>query len=328
MAVITKFPVIARLRADASHHVIRYRNGEVRQSGRGIVFWFRPDVTSIVEIPMDDREMTLFVKGRSADFQDVNVQGALGWRVAGPEKLAERIDFTIDLLNGQHVRQPIERIEARLTGLVNQAALDYLAGATVRELLDAGIEPLRQRLEQILASEPVLNELGLAIVSVRLNNLAPSSELERALQTPTFEALQQKADEAMFERRALAVDKERAIAENELANKVELARREKQLIAEEADNARNRATGIAEAAKVEAEAEANRIRTVESAKAEAEQAHIAVYRDLPASVLMGLAARELAGKLDTIEHLNVTPDVLAAVMREFAMKPATAIEAR
>src|SRR3546814_15562950 len=74
--------------------------------------------------------------------------------------------------------------------------------------------------------------IGLAIVAVRLNNLAPSSELERALQTPTFEALQHKADEAMFERRALAADKERAIAENELGNKTELARRAKQLIAE------------------------------------------------------------------------------------------------
>jgi regulator of protease activity HflC (stomatin/prohibitin superfamily) len=332
MAVISKFPVVARLRADASHHVIRYKNGQLRQSGRGLVFWFRPDVASIAELPMDDREMTLFVKGRSADFQDVNVQGALGWRVAEPEKLAERIDFTIDLQNGLHVRQPVERIEARLTGLVNQAALDYLAAAPVRELLDVGIEPLRQRLEKTLAAEPALADLGLAIVSVRLNNLVPSSELERALQTPTFEALQQKADEAMFERRALAVDKERAIAENELANKVELAKREKQLIAEEAENARDRATGLAEAEKVEADAEANRIRTVESAKAEAEQAHIAVYRNLPAGVLMGLAARELAGKLDTIEHLNVTPDILAAVMREFAAKPTAlpvaAIEAK
>ncbi len=277
---------------------------------------------------MDDREMTLFVKGRSADFQDVNVQGALGWRVAEPEKVAERIDFTINLLTGIHVRQPIERIEARLAGLTNQAALDYLAASPVRALLDAGIEPLRQRLEQALMNEPMLSDLGITIVSVRLNNLAPSSELERALQTPTFESLQQKADEAMFERRALAVDKERAIAENELANKVELAKREKQLIAEEAKNARDRATGLAEAERVQADAEANRIRTIESAKAEAEQAHIAIYRDLPPGVLMGLAARELAGKLDTIEHLNITPDVLAAVMREFATKPAAAIEAK
>lgn len=317
MAQITSFGFIARLRSDASHHVIRYRNGHIRQSGRGLVFWFRPETASVAEVPMDDRQMTLFIKGRSADFQQVNVQGTLGWRVAEPDRVAERIDFTIGLANGQYIREPIEQIETRLAGLVNQATLQYLAEAQVRALLDAGVEPLRQRLEAALANDPALTEIGLAIVAVQLNNLAPSSELERALQTPTFEALQQKADEAMFERRALAVDKERAIAENELGNKTELARREKQLIAEEAENARNRATGLAEAQQVEAEAEAGRIRIVESAKAEAEQAHIAVYRDLPPAVLMGLAARELAGKLDTIEHLNVTPDLLAAVMREF-----------
>ncbi|TGS34765.1 band 7 protein, partial [bacterium M00.F.Ca.ET.180.01.1.1] len=107
--------------------------------------------------------------------------------------------------------------------------------------------------------------------AVRLTNLTPTSELERALQTPTFEALQQKADEATFQRRALAVEKERAIAENELANKTELARREKLLIAEEAENARNRAAGAAEAQQIEAGAEAERIRAIEGAKVEAER---------------------------------------------------------
>lgn len=327
MATITNVGFLARLRSDASHHVIRYRNGKVRQSGRGLVFWFRPDIASIAELPMDDRETTVFVKGRSADFQAVNVQGAIGWRVDEPERMAERIDFTISLRNGQYQGQPLESIETRLAGHVSQAALDYLAGMDVRTLLDAGIDPLRARLEKELIASPALQELGIAVVSVRLQNLAPSSELERALQTPTFEALQQKADEATFERRALAVEKERAIAENELANRVELARREKQLIAEEADNARNRALGLADASQVEADAEAQRIRTVEGARAEAEQAHMAVYRDLPAQVLVGLAAREFAGKLDTIEHFNVTPDLLTNLLRELGgSRPAQLVE--
>jgi regulator of protease activity HflC (stomatin/prohibitin superfamily) len=324
MAMITNFGFVARLRSDASHHVMRYRNGALQQSGRGLVFWFRKDVSSIAEIPMDDREMTVFVKGRSADFQTVNVQGVLAWRVAEPERLAERVDFTIALAKkGAYVGQPIERIETRLGGLLNQAALDYLAKAPVRQLLDAGIEPLREQLAAALASDSALAEIGLEIVSVRLNNLAPSSELERALQTPTFEALQQKADQATFERRALAVEKERAVAENELANRVELAKREMELIAEETRNYRDRAKGQAEAQQVEAESEANRIRLVEAAKAEAEQAHMAVFRDLPPNVLLGLAAREFAGKLETIEHFNVTPELLASVMREFSAKSVT-----
>lgn len=321
MAYVKNLGFLAQLRSDASNYVIRYRNGDVRQSGRGLVFWFRPETASIAEVPMDDREMTLFVKGRSQDFQSLAVQGTLTWHVVDPVKLAERVDFSIGLVTGKYQSEPIERIETRLTGLVNQTALQYLAEAPVRPLLDAGLDPLRLRLETALASDPSLSGIGIAVTAVRLTSLAPSSELERALQTPTFEALQQKADQATFERRALAVEKERAIAENELANRTELARREKLLIAEEAGNARTRATGIAEASQVEAAAEAERIRTVESAKAEAEQARIAIYRDLAPGVLMGLAARELAGKLDTIEHLNVTPDLLASVVSEFR-KPA------
>ena len=278
------------------------------------MFWFRPGTASIAELPMDDREMAVFVKGRSLDFQTVAIQGVLTWHVVDPELLASRVDFSIALLTGTYREEPIQRIETRLAGLVNQAALQYLAQGSVRALLDAGPEPLRHQLEAALARDPALNEIGIAVTAVRLTNLAPSSELERALQTPTFEALQQKADQAMFERRALAVEKERAIAENELNNRTELARRESLLITQEGENARARATGLAEAHRVEAAAEAERIVTVEGAKAEAEQARMTIYRDLPPSVMLGLAARELAGKLDTIEHLNVTPDLLATLM--------------
>lgn len=327
MATIRNLGLIAQLRAEASSYVIRFRNGRIRQSGRGLVFWFRPETASIAEIPMDDREMTLFVKGRSQDFQAVSVQGTIGWHVTEPERLADRVDFSINLASGRTQGEPIERIEARITGIANQAVLEYLAQAPVRALLDAGPEPLRAKLETALAADPALMEIGVAAVAVRLTNLAPSSELERALQTPTFEALQQKADEAMFERRALAVEKERAIAENELATKTELARREKLLIAEEAENARSRAAGLAEASQVEAVAEAERIRTVEGAKADAEQQRIAVYRDLPPAILLGLAAQELAGKLETIEHVNITPDLLATLLGEFRKAPAM-IEAR
>jgi len=321
MAHIRNYGLAAQLRADASNHVIRYRKGRVRQSGRGLVFWFRPETASIAELPMDDREMAIFVKGRSRDFQSVAVQGTLTWRVADPELLATRVDFSVGLVTGAWTAEPIQRIETRLAGLVNQATIQYLAGARVRELLDAGPEPLRRALETVLGSDPALADLGLAVAAVRLTNLAPTSELERALQTPTFEALQQKADEATFERRALAVEKERAIAENELANRTELARREKLLIGEEADNARARAAGKATAQGIEAGSEAERIRTVEGARAEAERERIAIYRDLAPGVLMGLATRDLAGKLDTIEHLNVTPDLLATLVGEFRREP-------
>lgn len=329
MASIKNFGFAAQLRSDASSHVVRYRNGRVRQSGRGLVFWFRPETASIAEVPMDDRETALFVKGRSRDFQPVAVQGALTWRVVDPELLASRVDFSLGLITGAYRHEPVQRVEARLAGLINQAVLQRLLRADVRGLLDAGPEPLRRELEAALAGDPTLAEMGIAVVAVRLTSLSPSAELERALQTPTFESLQQLADQATFERRALAVEKERAIAENELATRTELARREGELIGREGDNARSRAAGLAEAQGVEAAAEAERIRAVEGARAEAERTRVATYRDLPPAVLLGLAARELAGKLDTIEHLNVTPDLLAAVVGEFRRAaPAPALPVR
>lgn len=326
MATIRRFGVLSQLRSEASHHVVRYRNGRPRQSGRGLVFWFRPETASISEVPMDDREMTLFVRGRSQDFQAVAVQGSIGWHVADPERLASRIDFSLDLSTGRLQGEPVERIEARIAGLASQTVLQFLAGAPVRALLDAGPEALRGPLQAALAAEPSLAEIGVAVVSVRLTNLAPSSELERALQTPTYEALQQKADEATFARRALAVEKERAIAENELATRTELARREALLIAEEAQNARNRAQGRAEAEGIAAGAEAERIRAVEGARAEAERARVAIYRDVAPGTLLGLAAQALAGKLDTIEHVNVTPDLLASLLGE--VRRSTGLPAR
>ncbi|RIV87813.1 SPFH domain-containing protein [Aurantiacibacter zhengii] len=327
MANITVYGPLAMLRADPSQHVLRYANGRLKASGRGLVFWFAPATASLAEVPLDDREMTFFAKGRSADFQDVSVQGMIGWHVAAPELAAERIDFSIDPRNGRWNARPVESIETRISGIVAQAALEYLAKAPVQALLDAGVDPLRHAIGVALADNPGLLQIGVEVVSVRLANLAPTSELERALQTPTFEALQQKADEATFARRALAVEKERAIAENELATKVELARRQKLLTAEEAENARDEARGAAEALLIEAEADAARIRAVEEARAAAEQAHMAVYRDLPPQVLLGLAAREFAAKVDRIEHLNVTPDMLAQLVREFGAARAPAAPA-
>ena len=145
MAYIRNFGFLAQLRSDASNHVIRYRNGRVRQSGRGLVFWFAPETASLAELPMDDREMALFVKGRSQDFQDGRRAGhAHAGTSPIPNCWPSRVDFTIGVFNGVLQGEPIQQIEARLAGLVNQAALQYLAQAPVRALLDAGPEPLRK----------------------------------------------------------------------------------------------------------------------------------------------------------------------------------------
>lgn len=316
MVDIKKYPGFRQLRAEASSHIQYFRKGKLERTGRGLAFLFLPDGASISEIPTDDRQLSFFFKGESADFQELSVQGTLMWRVANPVSLGDRIDFTVDLDLGLHVGQPIDQIHAVLTGLVQQFANAYLKEMGVRELLKAGIAPLQAAILNSFTSDHTLDEMGLELVGVSVAGLAPSSELSRALQAPTFESLQQQADEATFSRRALAVEKERAIAENELGNQIELATRQKELIARQDVNTRSEAEAAAAAMKIEAEADADRIRVVGQAKVDMERGRFEAYEKVPPSVLLALAAKEFAAKVNRIDNLTVTPDMLAGLVNQ------------
>jgi regulator of protease activity HflC (stomatin/prohibitin superfamily) len=296
-------------------------------SGRGLAFWFRPLETAIDEIPLDDQELTFLFHGRSFDLQEVIAQGIITYRVTDPETLAARIDFGIDLATGLHTKTPLDQISARLTGLAQQHAWAVMAATPLRVLVADGVGSLRALIGEGLAADEGVAGMGLAIASVRVSAVEPSAEVEKALAAPTRERIAADADEAAFARRAAAVDKERAIAENELANRIELARRESDLVGQEGANERAKATEAAAAAriaadgkadvrKIAAEADAEAIRLVEGQRNAAESDRIAVYRDLAPAVLMGLAAREFAGKIATIEHLNLTPDLLGTVLTD------------
>lgn len=325
MAEIRKYPVVRHFRGDPSIHVLRFRRGGLVASGRGLAFWFHPLSTSIAEIPVDDRELPFLFHERSKDFQDVVVQGGITFRVEDPEKLAQRVDFSVDLKTGSLLRQPLEKLSGALTELAQQFAWGYLARTELRAVLEAGVEHIRHVVEEGLRQDAGLEDMGLRIVSVRVSAINPEAEVEKALQTPTRESIQQQADEATFERRALAVEKERAIRENELQNEIELARREEGLIEQRGQNERRRAAEEAEAGKIEALSQAERttleagaqaesIDLVEKARVAAERERMDVYRDLPTEVMFGLAAQKLAGKLQRIEHLSLTPDLLGGLL--------------
>ena len=330
MAQIKRYFLANQLRAEASQYIQYFRKGTLKKSGKGLSFWFDPNGASLTEVPMNDRELIFMIKGQSSDYQDLAVQGSVTWRVGDADKVASRVDFGIDINKGVRLGKPEEQIKSVLTGLVREFADAYLKDKGVRNLLEAGLSPVQAAIAAGFGADPTLDAMGLEVVSIRVSALSPSSELYRALQAPTFESLQQKADEATFSRRALAVDKERAIAENELQNQIELASRRKDLIAREDANARSEAEAKAgakhimveaeSAAKIiGAEAEAKRIRAVEQAAADMEMARMSAFADVPSTVLFALAAQEFAGKLEKIDSLNVSPDMLAGIVQQAKM---------
>lgn len=328
MAEIRRFFAYRHIRAEATSHVISFRRGARQRSGRGLAFWFHPDRTSIVEIPLDDRDTDFVFQVRSRDYQVVTVQGTITWRAAQPEALADRVDFTIDLRNGRLRTDPLERIASLLIGLAQYQAARYIEHRDVQALLAEGAAPIGDGITSGLSADIRLRDMGIALVTVRIAGVSPSAELARALEAPTFERAQGSADEASFARRAAAVEKERAIAENELSTKVELARRQAALIAQEDENGRRSAEAKAAAAAIVAEADARRIRVTESARAAGEGERLALLRDVDPAVLQALTLRAFAEKLTRIDTLNVTPDLtasLGAMLRGAAPAPAPAV---
>ena len=326
MADITRFPFLRHLRANPTAHVRHLRKGKVAHDGPGQAFWFRPLTAALSEIPVDDREQPLLFHARTADFQDVTVQATVTYRVVDPALAATRLDFGIDPDHG-HVAGHAARAGRRAAHRAGPAARPRPAGRHDRcaEALAEGMAAVRERDRRRPGRRPPARRHRARVIDVRVVAVRAEPEVERALQTPTREQVQQDADQATYERRALAVERERAIAENELQNQIELARREEQLVDQQGQNERKRADRAgrrrphrrprpsAEQQRLLADAQADATRLVGQAEADAEAARLAAYGDARAGRRCSAwPLKELAGNLPEHRHPNLTPDLLTA----------------
>lgn len=325
MATITRFPLVRHLRGTATTHIECLANGRRREAGVGAAFWFRPMTAAISEIPIDDREQEALVRVRTSDLQEVTAPATITYRFAAPAQAAARVDFSIDLGNGTWLENPLETVGAMINGAATTAVTATLTGLSLREVLTLDASYLEIHTLAGLRGDERLVAIGVEVIGIRFSLLRPEPEVERALQMPAREQVQQEADRATFERRALAVEREAAIGENELANQIELARRQEQLIAQKGANSKREAEDAAQADEVRVHAEAGRSATLAKAKAEAtrvlgaaeaeaEAAKLAAYQEADRDVLIGLALRELAANLPQIDQLVLTPDLLTGML--------------
>lgn len=325
MADITRFLFLSHLRGDTTSYVQHLRKGKVRHSGTGSAFWFRPRLAALAQVPLDDREQALLFRARTADYQEVTVQATVSYRVTDPVLAATRIDFGVDPASGQWTATPLEALAGLLTELAQQPAVEQLATMSMTEALARGIVPVRNCIRAALADDERLAERGLTVADVRVVAVKADPDLELALQTDTREQVQQDADRATFERRAMAVERERAIAENELQNQIALAMREEELVGQQGQNRRLEATEQAAAQqivtqanadqrRVSASASADATRLIGEAEADAERAKLAAYQQLDHATLLALSLKDLAANLPDIASVTVTPDLLAGAL--------------
>src|SRR6266545_4432587 len=223
MADVTRRMFLRHLRGAPTTWVRHVVRGKVAHEGTGLSFWYRPLTAVISEVPADDRELPLLFHARTADFADVTVQATVTYRVSDPALAAARLDFSIDPNRGAWRGQPLDQVATLLAELAQQPALDLLARLPLTEALTAGVGAVRVAVSDALAGDARLTETGVRVVSARVVAVRPEPDLERA------------------------------IAENELQNKIELSRREQQLVEQHGANARRQAELDAAAALAAAE---------------------------------------------------------------------------
>src|SRR6266540_2320444 len=239
MADVTRLAFLRHLRGAPTTWVRHHVRGRIKHEGIGRSFWYRPLTAVLSEVPVDDRELPLLFHARTSDFADVTVQATVTYRVSDPAVAATRLDFSIDPNRGTWRAQPLDQVATLLAELAQQPALDLLVRLPLTEALTAGIAPVREAVSEALASDGRLTETGVTVVSARVVAIRPEPDLERA------------------------------IAENELQSKIELARREQQLVEQHGANARRQAELDAAATLASAQGEAERSRVLAAGDADA-----------------------------------------------------------
>ncbi len=325
MADIRRYGIARHLRSAPTSFIVHTRSGRPRHAGAAAAFWFRPLSAAISEVPLDDRELPIMAHARTADLQDVAVAVSISFRFIDPVAVAQRIDFGISPDTGAWMSSPLEQVAGLLTESATALVMDAVARMTLVEAVTKGAGELGVLLTEGLRAEARLEATGVTVLGTRVRAVRAEADVERALRTPAQERVQTEADAATNQRRALAVERERAIAENELANRIELAVREQQLVAQEGANARRRAEEAAAAALIDATAAAEReavrstasatsTREVGEAQAAAEAARVRAYAATDPVVLAALVLQQLASNLPQIGQLTVTPDLLSRAL--------------
>jgi len=134
--------------------------------------------------------------------------------------------------------------------------------------------------------------MGIECVGLYFISIQPTPEMAKALEAEYRESLQVRADQAIYQRRALAVEQEQRIKENELNTEVMLEQRRKELVDLQGQNNLKQA---------EYDARASEIR-------------LAPFMAQDPAKMVALGLRELGMNAEKIGNLTITPDLLSRIL--------------
>lgn len=283
--------ILQYYKGEPNVHVIRYRRGQIIDHGPGLAFWYLPFNTSIAAVPVVTQDAPFIFNEATHDFQAVAIQGSLTYRLTAPIEAAKFLDFTIDPATGRYKGKDPEKLALRLINAVQTHTRSHVIERSLQDALTQ-VKDLAATVLAKVNEEPGLKTLGVQVEGLHFTAITATPEMRKALEAEYREALQQKADQAIYSRRAKAVEEERRIKQGEMDTEVEIENRRKDLVDTQARNQ----LALAEA------------------EAKAEELKLRPYGELAPQVLIGLALKEWGSAGGQIGNLTITPDMLGQLV--------------
>jgi hypothetical protein len=242
-------------------------------------------------VPLSTVDALFVLNETTGNFQAVTLQGQITYRIIEPRAIAELLNFTINPRTRQYLSDDPARLNQRIVNVVQTHARDELRQLALEDALRSADSLARIVLERIQA-EHALAAMGVECIALFFTAIKATPEMTKALEAEYREALQKRADQAIYSRRADAVEQERKIKQNELSTSVDLEQRRRELVDLQGENARKQA---------EFESEATHIQLVP-------------YQAVEARLLLGLAFRDFAANAAKIGNLTITSEIMEQLL--------------
>ena len=313
--------MLSFIKVPPTTYVLQYKHGVVRREGLGLSFIYYVPTSTIVAIPMASADVPFVFQESTADFQSVTIQGQLTYRVADPKRLASLLDFSVDSHLAYYSDDP-RKLPERLIHTLQTLTRAIMQRLVLKDALVSSDSIVAEALAQLKKSEAV-SALGVEILSLSILGIQPTPETGRALEAEAREALQRRADEAIYARRNAAVEQERLIKESELNTEIAVEEKKREI----------RETQMAAEIAVEEQRAQLIDRRVENERKDADSRAYTLtetlkpVRDLDWKKLMmlggkngdskamiALAFQEMAENAQKIGELNVSPDLLRSLI--------------
>ncbi len=337
---------IQYFKADPSTYIVKTKDGKIQCRGKGLSFFYNAIATSIAAIPVNSQEAPFIFGLQTSDFQEVNVQGQITFRIEDAEKTADLLNFVLKRDGRSYVSDDPTKLSDRVIQSAQAIVQEKVGMLSLRAALAINVE-LANEIKQGLIADDSLEAMGIVILKTTVIAISPTPETRQALEAEARESILKEADDAIYARRKSSVEQERTIQEAELQTQHEIQQKEQEIEESRIQNERQLLRGNAETereriqAKIDNETQKKDLveLSVANRKEEADAEAYAVaskmkaFKELPVEnlkamalanmqpeQLMAMAFESLAQNAGKIGELTITPDLFGKMIKQGRVK--------